>query len=849
MRLPQTIGPWRLTKRLGHGAFGSVYLAELSGDAGFSSRVAVKILDAGAIETNPTVGQSLIDEAKLLSRLQHPGIVRVLDLQAISHDFLGETYAMSMEYVEGVTLAALLDQVTLSDTTLSLAAVLSLFADVTDALDYAHSHVGEDGQPSQIVHRDLKPANLVITPKGYTKILDFGIAWASERGVEATREGMTKGTLPYMSPEQVHGMSVDGRSDLYSLGTIIFEMLVGEPFVGYYPFGHTDVARMVKRVAELHYGDRRELLQSALQRHPHPLAAGPAAALESLLAKLLARDPAARFQTAGELRDALELLYVFWRPEVGRRELAATMRASSGEIAAGSGGVSIRRDGAASGGPLPLEDPNTLPFQSGSSGEPVAAPTPAGSGLLRPGPHFADEITFEEADEGFSAKETLKDSVPALGSADTLEIASTPSSGTTARSPSQPSLRPPSEPSLRPPSEPSLRPPSEPSLRPPRHAPSGPPPLPGAPGTDPKGRPSPRITERLGFRAALAGMMLIGLLLLVLAPEKDDGMRDAPKPEALVAEPEPTPNPALVPRVADVRLEGRKRDTEANVSVHFVDSRGETIFAPVLSGLESRDDLALLRDDAGWPTFALVGTRAYQSSVGLLVLWDLRAAQPREVWRLANFFEETPELHIGVHGATSYGFEGLDFLPGGGEIPHVLAVAHDRNFAPSWLLRVGAAGDIVGKRYHPGHLRDVLVLDEYRVVVSGVSNRLCAHGKPPCDQEEVVWLVPPPTADERTEFLPGCGGTPTTGTGRGYSWPAPSHRIRGVASNAASRGGFEVTLRQPKTTRRAACDARLSFDERGDYVGQYSDCGFEPNLTPISADSGLVCEDWAALAD
>ncbi|MEE2830193.1 MAG: serine/threonine-protein kinase [Myxococcota bacterium] len=798
MRLPQVIGPWRLLERLGHGAFGSVYLAEVAGDEGFTSRVAVKILDPGALDQNPSVGQSLIDEAKLLSYLQHPNIVRVLQLQRISHEFLGETWAMAMEYVEGLTLALLLEAVGLQAKSVKVEGVISLLAEVAGALEYAHNHQGQDGTQLLIVHRDLKPANLIITPEGHVKILDFGIAWATERGVDATREGMTKGTLPYMSPEQVHGLPVDGRSDLYSLGTIVFEMLVGEPFVGFYPFGQSDIGRMVKRVAELHFEQRRDLLRDTLQRHPHHLGERESRSLEHLLARLLAREPVERFQTAAELREAVEELYGFWRPEVGRRQLGSMV-----------GDWYRERPKPGADATLPF-----LPQQSNPEAIFLADPgsdTPASSARLEDGQVGDVAARPGPLDESGSSRGAPREDGG-------LEAATQPLPAATEQH-------------------------AEPT-----EAAS----LPG------KGKPARRRRRRRASRAehrasnrrfvlSLAAMALLGLGILVLALQS--GLLQTPSwGDAGTSSRQPTSGQ----RIADVRLVRERGATGASTTVQFVNDRGTTVLAPVLSGLRPTDGLALIRGDGNWIRWALVGTRAFKDNRGVLVLFDLRGEEPREHWRLDTFFEETPELPMGIHGATAYGFGDVDFLlsesTDPSAVPAVVAVAHDRNFAPSWLLRINDRGEVIGRRYHPGHLETLFSLSGDSVVVSGVNNRLCPAGRVPCSQEEVVWVVRPPDPGEKTEFLPACGGGPTRPGGQGYSWSKDRYRIVSVNPNFTEPGGFELLLERRKRGSKAACTSRLSFGHSGDFQGQYSECGFRAPVSAINPDAGVICKQWLDLS-
>jgi len=343
-------------------------------------------------------------------------------------------------------------------------------------------------------------------------------------------------------------------------------------------------------------------------------------------------------------------------------------------------------------------------------------------------------------------------------------------------------------------------------------------------------------------------MILLGLLLFFVAPSGDDeGKETGPAPEA-----ESEGSASVVPRtrISDVQVTGKKQSTEARTTVSFLDSVGDVVLASVLSGSKSNDGIALRRAPEGGLEFALVATLAYQSSPGVAVLWDLRGEEPTEVWRLDNFFEETPELYIDIHWATSYGFGAVDFVPSGAPgVPQTLLIAHDRNFAPTWLLRLDSSGEVVGKRYHPGHLNRLFPLDRYSVVVSGVNNRLCPEGRVPCIQEQVVWTVPTPNVGERTEFLPGCGGSPTPPGSRGYSWPRDRFHIKSVVANANRSGGFELVLLRRARGTKKECAARLAFSRAGEFESQFSECGFEAPIYTVPSDAGEICAQWAKRAD
>src|SRR5262245_7396601 len=231
----ETIGVYTLVKELGHGGMGTVYLAY---DTRLGRRVALKLLPSHLVN-NPERVRRFQREARTASALNHPNILTIYDFGQEK----GRDYIVS-EYVEGHTLR---DYV--SNSGLTLNQLLDLAIQVASALDSAHA--------AGIVHRDIKPENIMLRPDGYVKVLDFGLAKLSEpesgsnenktdvtTGGEdfETRTGMVLGTVNYMSPEQARGQRVDGRSDLFSLGVILYELLTGSrPFSGK-TWHHTIVA-------------------------------------------------------------------------------------------------------------------------------------------------------------------------------------------------------------------------------------------------------------------------------------------------------------------------------------------------------------------------------------------------------------------------------------------------------------------------------------------------------------------------------------------------------------------------------------------------------------------------------
>ncbi len=264
----RALGPYRLLRRIATGGMAEVYEARRTGPSGWQRRVAVKCIlpqhakDADFVEM-------FVDEARLAARLEHPSIVSV-------HDF-GEiegTLYIAMELVDGTNVGRLIRSATAANERVPLAALLEVGAEAAAALAYAHELHDDDDRPLGIVHRDVSPANLLLTRRGEVKLADFGIARFSE-AAHRTDEGHVRGKLGYMSPEQVTGQKVDGRSDVFTLATVLAEMRLGEPLFGQ----GTDLEILVRiRNADLGMlssadptrmpSDLREVLVHALARKP-----------------------------------------------------------------------------------------------------------------------------------------------------------------------------------------------------------------------------------------------------------------------------------------------------------------------------------------------------------------------------------------------------------------------------------------------------------------------------------------------------------------------------------------------------------------------------------------------------
>jgi eukaryotic-like serine/threonine-protein kinase len=268
MAQPEKIGKYRIDGVLGKGAMGVVYKGF---DPGIERTVAIKTVRKDLVDPDLAVQvmARFKNEAKAAGRLMHPNIVSVYEY--------GEDDAnafIAMEYVDGTGLREYLNRKASFD----LGQIVAIVSQVLEALDFAH----ERG----VVHRDVKPANLILTASGAVKVADFGIARIDTSNL--TNAGMVMGTPSYMSPEQCQGKDIDRRSDLFSTGVVLYELLTGEK-----PFGGSIEAIAFKICYEDH-------------RPPSEIAKLPVTpALDAIVATALAKSPEARFQNARAFNRAL----------------------------------------------------------------------------------------------------------------------------------------------------------------------------------------------------------------------------------------------------------------------------------------------------------------------------------------------------------------------------------------------------------------------------------------------------------------------------------------------------------------------------------------------------------------
>lgn len=236
------LGRYHLERRIGTGGMAEVFLAWQVGPGGFERKVAVK-RPLPHVNEEPNAVAAFLDEARLAAQLQHPNIAQLYDV--------GENagaYFIVMEYVDGPSLRQILRSCRERGEKVPLPIAAAIVLSVLSALGNAHAQRDERGRPLRLVHRDITPRNVLLNRRGEVKLVDFGIARAQFQ-LHVTRTGTVKGTLPYMSIEQATGTEVDNRSDLYSAGVVLYELLTGEAA---YPDGPSlEAPRPASRLADV----------------------------------------------------------------------------------------------------------------------------------------------------------------------------------------------------------------------------------------------------------------------------------------------------------------------------------------------------------------------------------------------------------------------------------------------------------------------------------------------------------------------------------------------------------------------------------------------------------------------
>ncbi|MBX3197031.1 MAG: serine/threonine protein kinase [Labilithrix sp.] len=275
-------GKYQLFASLGRGGMADVFLSVARGQMGFNKLAVIKRLRQALAEES-AFRNMFLDEARLAARLSHPNIVHTYEVGE-----QGGVYFIAMEYLEGQSLNKVLKEALRRKEILEPEISVRVVADALAGLGYAHELRDYDGRPLSVIHRDISPHNIFVTYDGHTKLVDFGIAKAALSSTE-TEVGVLKGKVAYMSPEQAMGQRIDARSDLFAMGIVLWELIAQQRLMT----GESAANTLHKLMNE----PIPRLSQVLPRIDPN---------LEMLVARALEKDPEHRWQSASEMRGALE---------------------------------------------------------------------------------------------------------------------------------------------------------------------------------------------------------------------------------------------------------------------------------------------------------------------------------------------------------------------------------------------------------------------------------------------------------------------------------------------------------------------------------------------------------------
>jgi serine/threonine protein kinase len=312
-------GPYKLIRQIAVGGMAEIHLAKTAGIAGFEKYVALKMIHPNFAEDDQFI-QMLVDEAKIAVQLTHGNIAQTFDLGRV-----GETYYITMEYVDGADLYKILRRASEQDVEMPLDVCAFIGKEISSALDHAHRKRDHTGKSLGIVHRDVSPQNVLVSYAGEVKLVDFGIAKATMKARQ-TAVGVIKGKYYYMSPEQAWGDPIDYRSDIFSAGIVLYEMITGQ---------------MLYLEEDLH--KLLEMARNAEIAPPSKIRRGVPPQLERIVMRSLAKIPGERYQSAGDFATDLERFLHAYSPVFTTSKLASLLRQVVGD---------------------PMQVPDEAPFES-----------------------------------------------------------------------------------------------------------------------------------------------------------------------------------------------------------------------------------------------------------------------------------------------------------------------------------------------------------------------------------------------------------------------------------------------------------------------------------------------------
>ncbi len=292
----EKIGKYTLMRHLATGGMAEIWLAEQRGPGGFNKELVIKrILPHLSEEGDMT--QMFFDEARIVAHLTHPNIGQVFEL--------GEddgVYFIAMEFIDGLDLSELRAEVEERDMTLPVSYAARIICDVLQALDHAHNFVDREGKHVGLIHRDISPHNVLVSKDGVAKLVDFGVAKAA-MNTHKTETGAVKGKFAYMAPEQIENDDLDHRVDIFAVGAVFFELLIGEK-----PFGED--LKAVSRIISEDAPDPRDHRPDVPDR------------VAEIILTALSRDREDRYDTAADMEREIKAYLKKIDGVVGTRELA-----------------------------------------------------------------------------------------------------------------------------------------------------------------------------------------------------------------------------------------------------------------------------------------------------------------------------------------------------------------------------------------------------------------------------------------------------------------------------------------------------------------------------------------------
>ncbi|HEX9101356.1 MAG TPA: protein kinase [Polyangia bacterium] len=306
MPFAQQLGRYQLLDRIAFGGMAEIFRAKTFDHEGRAHLVAVKRV-LNHLTVDEDFIRMLVDEAKITAQLSHENIARVFEF-AVDKSPQGDEYFIAMEYVDGKDVRTLLDRHRAQQKPIAPEHVAWIGLEMAHALHAAHTQKDGAGRPLHIVHRDVSPSNVLLSYRGEVKLCDFGIAKATTTRVQ-TKTGVIKGKVKYMSPEQAMGRKLDHRSDLFSLGTVMYEMLTLAA-----PFAAATEVELIFAVRDARKRDARDVEKTVPEE------------LNDILNKLMSRSRSQRYQSGAELALALRLFLDRCKPGYRRSHFGRYMR-------------------------------------------------------------------------------------------------------------------------------------------------------------------------------------------------------------------------------------------------------------------------------------------------------------------------------------------------------------------------------------------------------------------------------------------------------------------------------------------------------------------------------------------